>query len=579
LNGCNNLTDWTIVSGTPTLEIDAVDTADGDGALKITADEQCYIKLPVTAFNLHKKSFTCSIKCDDLSKLISVSVYLYSSAGNYFYKAGVAANPGVFVNDIIWSGVVLHPGELTVGAGAPDLSAINEIRIMVNPVGGQTPIVRIDDIGYIDNLYPGVVVWTFDDGFDNHFTVAFPMLKNAGMTGVMCVPTATIGGGGAMTAAQIKTISDAGFDIIPHGHVHSALTSQTVEQRRYTLLRSKAEMAAIGIGKGNRFFATPGGAYNSAVIADIAQIFDHHLTGLQAIDAPSPNLIGMARKPLEGTPIATAKAWMDSVRQHGGVLGLYLHSLNDVAYLVADFQELLDYQVSLGLRAATCSDLVDLQWALPRRTSGRADKNYLRPAIVPARKRQIQTTNWTALSRIGSAVETAAPLWQRVRTGVTANSSGGMSTEMIGFGGASGKMDWDRNFYLEVTLCRKTANTEAVARLQIKNGVAVAALAEAGVGLEINNYALVGESYGTSRDTVALGNLSDDVQARIGVHFRAAKSVDFYVNDILTGSISTAGKIPTGAATATNIIHTHANGATGGADAYNYLMLIEMEQE
>lgn len=578
INGCDDTADWSIVSGAPVLTIDVSDTIDGDGSLKITTDVQTYVKLPVS-LNLNRRSLCFSIRSEDYTKCASVGVYLYTSAGNFYYINGIlnSANSGVYVKDgNSWHGVSIHPGMLSVGAGSPNLGVITDIRIMVNPVGGQTAVIKIDRLSYIENLWPGVWCPVADDGDPTVFSVFFPKLLSAGMSGTIAIPSTWIDAAGAMTTAQLQTLDKAGFDIVPHGATHATLAALSQREREYELSKPKTVLRSLGLERGTRFIVFPGNVWNMAVLATVRKYIDYPVTGEYAIAAPDFSVQGLYR--MNGAvAVATVMAQLNSIAAHGGVLCSMYHIFDGGNCPPADFQAMIDYAVSKGIRGASLSVLFDyLYQDAPNRGE---EKGYTKAPLISLRDAQIPTAGWTALSRVGSGVEASIALYVRVRTGTTPNSSCGSYIEMFGFGAGPGAVNFDKELELEFEILRSTSDAECISRVQLKAGATVAQLAAKGIEIEITNYSIEGAGYGTARGSVALGNLTDNTRSHIGIHHVPAKRIDFYVNGTLSGSITNTANIPSGILSGALGLLAINNGATGGVNAFCYLQNIRVRQE
>ena len=78
-------------------------------------------------------------------------------------------------------------------------------------------------------LPPGAVVITFDDGWKNQFTDAFPVLARHGFTATFFVYTEAISNGSAfMTWDDLRTLEQAGMTIGSHSRTHPMLTVRGV---------------------------------------------------------------------------------------------------------------------------------------------------------------------------------------------------------------------------------------------------------------------------------------------------------------------------------------------------------------
>jgi hypothetical protein len=175
---------------------------------------------------------------------------------------------------------------------------------------------------------------------------------------------------------------------------------------------------------------------------------------------------------------------------------------------------------------------------------------------------------WSATNVAGGSVVVNNFAYAVLRTSATINSSTLYRMGPLwGFNvsDASTLFDWSKksSFFFKLST---SSDTEAVRRIQFKetNSTTIAALAVRGVGLQLDNLALTGEGYGTSRGTVSLATtLTAGVVYRIEIRLTST-GVEFFVNNVSKGSLTTAGKFPTVIATAEcDAFCTNANGAAG----------------
>ena len=85
------------------------------------------------------------------------------------------------------------------------------------------------------------VVLTFDDGYENAFSEAFPLLKQYGFTGTFALPTGLIGGQGYLSWDQVKTMSEAGMEFVSHSVNHVSLGGPA-QQARAEMRDSRATL-------------------------------------------------------------------------------------------------------------------------------------------------------------------------------------------------------------------------------------------------------------------------------------------------------------------------------------------------
>jgi peptidoglycan/xylan/chitin deacetylase (PgdA/CDA1 family) len=108
------------------------------------------------------------------------------------------------------------------------------------------------------------IVLTFDDGYEDNYSVAFPILKKYGWTATFFVVTSTIGTRGHMTAAQLAEMSAAGMAVESHGQHHIDFSQLPLGVARTELSRSK-EIIAGWSGRPVAFFAYPAGKFTPAL--------------------------------------------------------------------------------------------------------------------------------------------------------------------------------------------------------------------------------------------------------------------------------------------------------------------------
>jgi peptidoglycan/xylan/chitin deacetylase (PgdA/CDA1 family) len=128
------------------------------------------------------------------------------------------------------------------------------------------------------------VLITFDDGFADFATTAYPILRERGFGAIVFVPTGKLGqrddwrGGHApprplMSWATVGDLALAGVEFGGHGVTHADLTRLSPEQRREEIERSAQDLADR-LGRRPTSFAPPYGRVNSSVLADVARVYE-----------------------------------------------------------------------------------------------------------------------------------------------------------------------------------------------------------------------------------------------------------------------------------------------------------------
>ncbi|MGO9318323.1 MAG: polysaccharide deacetylase family protein [Terracidiphilus sp.] len=115
-----------------------------------------------------------------------------------------------------------------------------------------------------DSTRTGFLV-TFDDGTEDHYFIAAPLLERHGLRGVFFVNTAHWGADGYLTLAQCRELQARGHAIESHAHQHKTLVGLPEDQLRSQLTESRQRLCENGLGQWS-LFAPPGGFYDAAVV-------------------------------------------------------------------------------------------------------------------------------------------------------------------------------------------------------------------------------------------------------------------------------------------------------------------------
>lgn len=110
------------------------------------------------------------------------------------------------------------------------------------------------------------VVITFDDGYRDNFTNAFPVMQKYHFPGTVFMVSSYIGGDGFLTADQLKQLQAAGWTIGGHteNHVNLGAASRSVIATELTHSRRTLENL---LGRSLKYIAYPYGGYNADAVA------------------------------------------------------------------------------------------------------------------------------------------------------------------------------------------------------------------------------------------------------------------------------------------------------------------------
>jgi len=111
------------------------------------------------------------------------------------------------------------------------------------------------------------VVLTFDDGWEDLYRQAFPILTKYSDTATFFIFTNSIGYPDFMTWGQLATMQAAGMDIESHSVSHPDLPAISDKAELWNEIEGSREIIASHLGRSPDIFAYPYGAYNDLDIA------------------------------------------------------------------------------------------------------------------------------------------------------------------------------------------------------------------------------------------------------------------------------------------------------------------------
>lgn len=111
------------------------------------------------------------------------------------------------------------------------------------------------------------IILTFDDGYRDNYTHAFPLLERFGFVGTFFLTTAPIDSQNPdwLSWDEVTEMHAAGMQFEPHGYDHSDLRGRSYDFLVYQILASREAIEAR-TGEICRFFAYPSGRYDQFVI-------------------------------------------------------------------------------------------------------------------------------------------------------------------------------------------------------------------------------------------------------------------------------------------------------------------------
>jgi len=112
------------------------------------------------------------------------------------------------------------------------------------------------------SLPPRPLLITFDDGNEDNYTNAFPIMQKYGFTGVLYIVVQFMNQPNYLTTSQIKEMAAAGWEVGSHSETHRDLITST-DTLRYEIVQSRQDLEDR-LGVPILTFAYPFGDENSA---------------------------------------------------------------------------------------------------------------------------------------------------------------------------------------------------------------------------------------------------------------------------------------------------------------------------
>lgn len=114
------------------------------------------------------------------------------------------------------------------------------------------------------------IILTFDDGYEDNYTVLLPMLEARGMTAVIFMPTNLIGRPDYLTWEELRDMSRRGLEIGSHTADHEPLTTFSPDGQKDQVHLSKLLMEWNGLPTVFSF-SYPNGMYDTTMPALLQQ--------------------------------------------------------------------------------------------------------------------------------------------------------------------------------------------------------------------------------------------------------------------------------------------------------------------
>ncbi|WP_164682294.1 polysaccharide deacetylase family protein [Streptococcus hyointestinalis] len=208
-----------------------------------------------------------------------------------------------------------------------DPSEAASANLIVSPSVFETHIKRLKEEGYYflspeeaykaltENSLPSQkVVWlTFDDGNEDFYTQAYPILKKYGAKATNNVITSFVENGNAanLTLEQMQEMKQNGMSFQAHTVTHPDLSVQTPERQSSEMTGSKSFLDS-NLSQDTIALAYPSGRYNDTTLQTAGQSYKLAVTTNEGLAEYSDGLLSLDR--VRVLPSMTADDLLASMR-------------------------------------------------------------------------------------------------------------------------------------------------------------------------------------------------------------------------------------------------------------------------
>jgi peptidoglycan/xylan/chitin deacetylase (PgdA/CDA1 family) len=195
-------------------------------------------------------------------------------------------------------------------------------ELSVTPEDFGSQMAWLHDQGYIgmrmdgitrcvrgETLCPGrAIALTFDDGYEDAYTQALPVLQRYGLLATFYIVTNFVGQPGYMTWEQVAALRDAGMEIGAHTVSHLDLTSLDWDTANSEIAQSKAELDRhLGINVTS--FCYPTGLYNGT-IEELVRAAGFINATTTRWDNDNSDIMALPRRRISGGTALDGFAWI-----------------------------------------------------------------------------------------------------------------------------------------------------------------------------------------------------------------------------------------------------------------------------
>jgi len=168
---------------------------------------------------------------------------------------------------------------------------------------------NLQEISKVYYLKKKPIVITFDDGYDDAYTQAFPILKENGFIGTFFIIKDYIGRNGRLSQSQIDTIANDEMEFGSHTLTHPDLTKISSDDAKNQIFNSEGDWLV---------FCYPSGKFNDEVVNLVREAgYKVAVTTKIGIARDTSNLLELPRVRIENTNVQDFADKISYAYEHG----------------------------------------------------------------------------------------------------------------------------------------------------------------------------------------------------------------------------------------------------------------------
>ena len=213
----------------------------------------------------------------------------------------------------------------------------------------------------------GAVTLTFDDANESHYEYVYPILEAADQNGVLYVPTGFIETDDYyVTWSQLTALAKSGWEVGGHSVTHAELPTLTASRMSWEIYVCYLTLNIHQLMPES--FATPYGAYDPAVLKEIAKSYSSH-RGYHEIgyNRWPYNKYYLHNKYITNvTTLEEVVGWVDEAMANDYWLILTFHEVlptvdptDSYSWTIEDFQGFVDALSARNIKAKTIKEVIN----------------------------------------------------------------------------------------------------------------------------------------------------------------------------------------------------------------------------